>query len=290
MRDLAFIDCETTGLDPRRHEVIEIAVIRATPRTVQPIAELAVRVKPTRLADADPKALHINGYTPQGWQHGLSLRDALIAIGPQLEGAVLAGHNVAFDREFLDAAWRSTGVPRPDLDHHTLDTASLACPLLTSGKVQSLSLRSLCTHFGIEHAEPHRALVDARASLEIARRLFPALHSTPVRPVACSDRVRPLRVYVCHPFRDAPEANTARVRAICRSLVEIGHVPVAPQLYLPHFVDESTERERAMRLCLNLLDACDEMRVYGAPVSDGMRLELDYADYQAIPVRFEEEL
>ncbi|MDF1524584.1 MAG: hypothetical protein P1P87_17415, partial [Trueperaceae bacterium] len=52
---------------------------------------------------------------------------------PLLEGALLAGHNIAFDRTFLDAAWRSTGVPVPKLDHHSIDTATLAWPLLVAG-------------------------------------------------------------------------------------------------------------------------------------------------------------
>jgi DNA polymerase III subunit epsilon len=286
MRALAFIDCETTGLDPRRHEIIEIAVVRAMPRTLQSIAGLSLRVKPTRIADADPKALQVNGYASADWQDALSLRDALVMVGTQLDGAILAGHNVAFDRAFLEAAWRFTGVPRPNLDHHTLDTASLAWPLLVSGEVQSLSLGSLCLHFGIEHAEPHRALLDARASLDVARRLIPP--TPPARPDEPTDR--PHRVYVCHPFRDAPDENERRVRVLCRRLVEEGFLPVAPQLYLPRFVDEATERDRAIRLCLAMLDICDEVRVYGTVISEGMRLELERASEREMPVRYEEAL
>ena len=63
-------------------------------------------------------------------------------------------------------------------------------------------------------------------------------------------------------------------------------MPVAPQLYLPQFVDERTERERALDLCLELLDACDEVRVYGGTVTAGMRAELARAEAKGIPVRF----
>ena len=143
----------------------------------------------------------------------------------------------------------------------------------------------LCQHFGIEHAKPHRALVDARAALELAKRLLPKL--APSRTKTASTDDRPPRVYVCHPFRDAPDENERLIRTHCRNLVEQGCLPVAPQLYLPSFVDETTERERAMRLCLTMLDDCDEVRVYGTVISEGMRLELEHASERDVPVRFD---
>ena len=85
----------------------------------------------------------------------------------------LAGHNVGFDRAFLEAAWRVTSGPPPDIDHHTVDTATLAWPLLAAGRIKSLSLVAVCTALGIGLHDPHRALSDAERSLEIARRLLP---------------------------------------------------------------------------------------------------------------------
>ena len=57
---------------------------------------------------------------------------------------------------------------------------------------------------------------------------------------------RHLRVYVCHPFGGDPEGNARKVRIICRALVEGGHLPIAPHLYLPAFVDERDERDLAI--------------------------------------------
>ena len=172
MRALAFTDIETTGLDPNRHEIIELAVIRVAPRTLGVVDELSLRVRPGRLADADLKALELNGYTPAEWADSVTLADALAVAAPLLEGAALAGHNVSFDRAFLDAAWRSTGVDRPEMDHHVVDTASLAWPLLAAGLIDSVSLGSVCEHLGIEGDRLHRALPDARRSLDVARRML----------------------------------------------------------------------------------------------------------------------
>ena len=104
--------------------------------------------------------------------------------------------------------------------------------------------------------------------------------------MACAVRTR--RIYVCHPFTDDPQASTDRVRELCRALTESGYLPVAPQLYLPQFLDEATERERALSLCLELVGACDEVRVYGGRVTAGMRREIERAEALSIPVRFVE--
>jgi hypothetical protein len=70
------------------------------------------------------------------------------------------------------------------------------------------------------------------------------------------------RIYVCHRYSDDPEGNTRAIREICRDLTARGYCPVAPQLYLPSFLDEATERERAMVLCRELIDICDAVWVY----------------------------
>jgi hypothetical protein len=53
---------------------------------------------------------------------------------------------------------------------------------------------------------------------------------------------------------------------------------------VPTFLDESTERDVAMRLCLRLVSLSDEVRVYGPEISEGMRLEIAEAERLGIPV------
>jgi SRSO17 transposase len=70
------------------------------------------------------------------------------------------------------------------------------------------------------------------------------------------------RIYVCHRYSDDPEGNTRAIKEICGDLTARGYCPIAPQLYLPSFLDERTERATAMRLCLDLIEVCDEVWVY----------------------------
>jgi DNA polymerase-3 subunit epsilon len=327
---LAFVDLETTGLDPSRHDIVEVAVLRVDARSLEVLAQHDTLVAPERLEDAQPEALAICGFSKAAWTNAVPLREALLAIAPLLEGALVAGHNVGFDWAFLQAGFARAGLTLPRVGYHRLDTASLAWPLVTSGELSSLSLDGLATLFGLERPRPHRALADARCALEVARRLaermrlggrvtalaaderqicetllsrlergrkqygpwrvddgrdYPSeayeevldgLHYVAAELVRQRrvERARRRRVYVCHPFADDPAGNVERVRVISRQLLDEGLMPVAAHLYLPQLVDEGSERERALGLCVELLGTCDEVRVYGERVTEGMEREL----------------
>ena len=94
--------------------------------------------------------------------------------------------------------------------------------------------------------------------------------------------------YVCHPYRNDPLGNRLRVAAHCRRLAHDGVLPLAPQLMLPTFLDERTERELAMTLCLRMVRLADEVIVYGAP-TEGMQREIAEATRCGVRVRHENE-
>ena len=94
-------------------------------------------------------------------------------------------------------------------------------------------------------------------------------------------------IYICHKFRGDPAGNAERVRRICAALKR-DSVPLAPQLMLPAFIDESTERELAIAHCLRLVAVADEVRVYGEP-TEGMLLEIAEARRFGIPIVFVED-
>lgn len=92
------------------------------------------------------------------------------------------------------------------------------------------------------------------------------------------------KVYICHAYSDAPKANCSAIRDLCRALSHEGLLPIAPQLYLPHFINEKTERDEAMAACLSLIDVCQIFAIYKqvSPVlmdplvTRGMQAEIYY--------------
>jgi hypothetical protein len=63
-----------------------------------------------------------------------------------------------------------------------------------------------------------------------------------------------------------------------------GVLPIAPQLFLPVFIDEATDRELALQLCLEFVDLSDELRVFGTDVTTGMGREIDRAKRRTISI------
>ena len=90
-------------------------------------------------------------------------------------------------------------------------------------------------------------------------------------------------IFISHPFASDREGNSSQVRVIARGMALRGHLPLAPHLFLPQFIDEPTERELALRICLRLVAMAEEVYVYGE-TSEGMRLEIAEAERLGIPV------
>ncbi len=93
-----------------------------------------------------------------------------------------------------------------------------------------------------------------------------------------------MRVYIAHPFGGDVAGNVERVRTICKRVVEEGHLPIAPHLYLPAFMDEETRREQALGFCVELVGLCDALWFYGTSITPGMERELSAARERGIPI------
>ncbi len=174
----AFIDTETTGLNAERHEIIEVAgiIVRITnpadSASYEVLDQFEYRIKPERIGDADPLSLKINHYDPSAWGDALPLEEVMHRIGEKTEGAVMVGHNVAFDAGFLEKAFQKTGILNR-MHYHKLDTISMAYALLHGNKeVDHLSLRALCDYFEIEQSAQHEALADVQATLALYKKLM----------------------------------------------------------------------------------------------------------------------
>ena len=158
---LAFLDTETTGLSPQKHEILEIALL-IEEEGKEPQA-LHYLIKPERLEDAQPEALKINGYaaSPERWKGAPSLKE----VGPQLvealKGAVVVGHNVGFDLSFLEEGLKRSGVAGR-LPYHKIDTVTLVYEHLQPLGLKRVSLDKTREFLGWSKEGAHTALKDAK--------------------------------------------------------------------------------------------------------------------------------
>ncbi|MEL7372734.1 MAG: 3'-5' exonuclease [Myxococcota bacterium] len=172
LRPFVFLATKKTGPDPAVHEIIEFAAIRVDPRMLAVESQQTFKIQPSSLEQADPAALDDAGYDEEAWKDALTYDQAITRILPILDGATLAGHQVALDREFLDQMWQRHG-KSPQVSRHLFDTVTLAWPLIVDGTVKAMSLDAIAQALEVEReADMPKAMADARASLEIARHLL----------------------------------------------------------------------------------------------------------------------
>lgn len=164
---LVFVDTETTGLTAGWHEIIEICAIRVCASTMRVVGSMYMKIKPDHMDRAHPKALEVNGYTDEAWSEALPLSVVLEMLSPLLSGALMIGHNVSFDKDFIRAAYKQAHIQYPRGDYHTLDTVSLAWPLKLRSKVRNLKLATLCDYFGISNKGEHSAYADVIRTIKV---------------------------------------------------------------------------------------------------------------------------
>ena len=184
---VAFVDCETLGLDPRRHPIWEVAVI--TPDGTEHLWQ--VKWSRAVLDNADPVALEINGFEDRYGETDvpfISPHESAELFASLVDGLHLAGAVVSFDEERL-RGMHDLLLGRPEgkypWSYHVIDVEALAIGFL-AGKQAALPLSKmlvvappwksdeLTEALGLEavsDAERHTALGDARW----AKRIYEAV-------------------------------------------------------------------------------------------------------------------
>jgi DNA polymerase III epsilon subunit-like protein len=172
-RRLALTDLETTGVEPRRHEIIEIGLIVVDQVSLEVIDTLELKVKPEHIETAAASALAWNGYNEAEWASAVSLKEAMLAYANKTRGAVFCSHNVTFDWAFLSEAFDRTGVTH-EMDYHRIDLFTVAWARLDRNTSPSdLNLDRIASHLGIEcEPMPHRAMNGAWTAYRVLRALL----------------------------------------------------------------------------------------------------------------------
>lgn len=70
-------------------------------------------------------------------------------------------------------------------------------------------------------------------------------------------------VYVASPFAGDEARNTENAIRYCRFAVDSGAIPLAPHIFLPRFMSEARERDKAMFMNMVFLGKCEQLWVFG---------------------------
>jgi len=166
--DLAFTDVETSGIDEKEHQILELAIVRLDPRTMVEKQRYHRYFMPTK--PVPEEAARINGYSEALWRErgAEEMRgEDLTDIGNVLHGAAFAGQVVGFDKRFLWAAHDRMARPYPTMDYHMIDIAVFGWPLVIAGRTRGLSLKYTRKFFGLPGEQAHTALCDVLDEIEV---------------------------------------------------------------------------------------------------------------------------
>lgn len=169
IRDLAFVDVETSGLDSETDRIIEICALRTDPKAEFVQRVVHYRINPAPGVDVPKQVAELNGYDPDLWKRtGVAMSFALEAVLGVIGGAKMAGFNPEFDKRFLNAEALRLHMRIDFADYHTLDVSSLFQPIVDAGLIEGVSLRHVNKLLG-RPAQTHRADDDVMDELEAYR-------------------------------------------------------------------------------------------------------------------------
>ena len=180
--DAVVIDTETTGLDPRKAWMVEIAGVKIVGGRLQTATAFRRLVRPDE--PIPPLATRIHGIDEA------AIADApdFAATWPQFAAfageAVLIGHSIGFDLAVIKRECERAGLPwqRP----RTLDTRLLA--QVAEPNLSGFSLESLAAWLGVEITDRHSARGDAIACAHMFLALLPKLREGGIRTLAEAER------------------------------------------------------------------------------------------------------
>ncbi|GAB4086095.1 DEDD exonuclease domain-containing protein [Myceligenerans cantabricum] len=211
LRDVTFVvvDLETTGTRASEGGITEIGAVKV--RGGERLGEFQSLVNPGQPVPAF--VARLTGIT-----------NAMVATAPDIakvlpsflefaHDAVLVAHNAPFDVGFLKAACERLGYEWPGFG--VVDTVPLARKVVPRDEAPNHKLSTLARLFRAEVTPDHRALSDARATVDVLHALF--------------DRLGPMGVTHLEDLRTAADPVPPEVRAKRHLAADL---PEAPGVYL----------------------------------------------------------
>lgn len=189
--DYVVVDTETTGLNIKRDDIVQIGAVRIVGGKVLEGDSFERLVNPGRPIPKD--SIRFHGVTDDMVAHAPGIDEILGEFLDYAGDAVLIGHNIAFDLSFMN---RTRKIENPALDTMLLSIGAFA-------RRRDHTLDALADHFEETVTDRHTALGDADLTARLFLRLLPELDRVGARHFGdaqdlcadSADRIREMRPY-----------------------------------------------------------------------------------------------
>lgn len=153
-------DVETTGLNPSKDEILEIAFVKLDSE-VNEIDRFSTLLKPK----GKVKGTEVHGITEQDIFAAPTFEEIFPKIISELDKSILVAHNSKFDINFLRSEFLRLGIELPELP--SLCTLEISKSFLR--KNERFRLIDCCHAVGIELKDSHTAFGDVEATAQLFR-------------------------------------------------------------------------------------------------------------------------
>lgn len=181
--DIILLDTETTGLDPNQNEVAQIAFLILDGDTLEETSSYASYLRCDMEFYSDV-ALKINGLEVDFLKNEAPPAHIALGVLGQYSKLDVLGHNVLFDLQFLDGAYRRHRLPTTRW-YRKHCTMAIAHTLARAGhiKPKNFKLDTLAAYFGCpgRSGDKHDALEDVRVTADLYRALIKIMTPMDVR-------------------------------------------------------------------------------------------------------------
>lgn len=161
-------DIETTGFDPFTDKIIEIGAVKIKNNKV--IDKFSYFVNPER--DIPKEITELTAITNEMVKEAEKIETVLPKFLDFIKGSILVAHNAKFDAGFISQKAKELG---NSFNECIIDTLPLARTLLPQEKRHSLA--HLVKYFNVDLENHHRAIDDAKATMEIFKKFLGMLYT-----------------------------------------------------------------------------------------------------------------
>jgi len=153
------VDLETTGFNPLKNKIIEIAAIRIRNREIDDIFHSYINPQ----IQISPIITNITGIDNNLVEAEPTIDDVICDFLDFVDEDIILGHNVTFDISFLfNAAWEFAGV---EFNNDYIDTLTWSRKMLPN--LYNHRLSTIANYLGIKGRQDHSALSDCKTTMQV---------------------------------------------------------------------------------------------------------------------------
>lgn len=165
------VDCESTGLDPQKDRLIEVAAARFT--FDQVLQKFETLVDPE--CEIPKVSQEIHKISDEMIEGKPKVHEILPELLKLIHGHILVGHGIGFDIALIAAEAKRNQIPTQIEKQPFIDTLRMA---RLYGESPINSLERLRQHFNIEAEGAHRAMSDVIVNIEVFKFLAKSYQTT----------------------------------------------------------------------------------------------------------------